>query len=1072
MQGLQRDKRSGLRALPVVWAMAACLQTAAWAAPQVVLQENFDAITNDELPEGWTRKIEGYDGADVSNLVGTTTRAYWKVIDKPYVLAGDTYFAGVTSKIAQAYTDGITPVGGNAKRFNTSMTTAAIDASAGANYSLSFKNFYREGSTNVETGQVLVQYDEQPPELVAEFGSNRQNTTETLYFQAPAGAKKLKLTWEYHRTSNNWYWGIDDVVLTSGVDLPANYAPALNVGPVLMAPSTTSMVVMVETTEKQPAVRYREKGSNGAFTTLPMVQAAKELKDDKIFFAPLSQLKPNTVYEYQVQTGSGSVPKTSPLYAFKTWPRAQDVSDGHQASFIAFSDTQDNRGGIFKSIVSKGIMGSERCQAANPAGTCVENIKGVMVGGDFVGSGETRAQWKQQFFDNFSALSPYVPLIPALGNHEFFGSRVEGDSDAEIAKWALTYRKYFALVPLPSSATRYPGHYYSLDYLDARIFSVGSTPMTAMHNTGSWNEADYDYGKKGFNANFSQEVQNWMSASLAEQDKKHLILLSHQPCLTSTWRVAETVLVCDLVSKMEQYAEKNNALAATLVGHSHAFDAGNSMNSRHLWFTVASASGALESATGGDNSDLDIFRNTRLDYGYSELQVQFGSQPRETWKRFSFDAADKPLAVGDDISISVQANPAQPQLEKSNFGGMAREAVQLRLKNVAPESIYESQWQLSRTPDFSGQVFDVWGDETRRTNLYFDAKGKTFDSRANADMLQLNLGQLVSAPQRLYPFTSDAVHKEQHKRITPGGDELGERWQCERKWDERQCYARLSYNGEKASPLDPFDGQCVPVLDLQDGDMWYVRARVRDEELNWSDWSDSGRFYVGQAPQENAQIAPIQPGGTGQPSQLSVTPDATCSLPLQAQSVELAAPPGMRLPFGAVDFSIGGCAVGVQALVRTEVPGTLAANAQLLKYQRSTGQWSPVPGAQRVGNGFEYLLVDGGELDEDGQRNGSLRDPYAIAEPAPTPPVDPVDPPVVPPVDPVDPPVVPPVDPVDPPVVPPVDPVDPPVDPVDPVDPPVTPANATPVPATGWPALALGMLSVLALACRRKQRRP
>ncbi|GAB2488011.1 hypothetical protein GCM10027082_44170 [Comamonas humi] len=997
----------------------ALAQGAAQAA-QVVLAENFDQVAAGEVPAGWSRQLRG-NGGDVGNLA-LPSLANWQVTAKPSVGAGDTFFAAAKGNIAFAKSDGIRPKD-NMGAFDSLLASQSVAVKPGVLYALAFTNFYRGGGAGTESGRVLVSYDGAAPVLLQAFnGANlsRQNQKETLYFQPPAGAQQAQLVWEYNKAANNWYWGIDEVVLTEDVPPPPVTAPNLNVGPVLMSPGAHGMVVMAETTDAAPTVLYREQGAS-AFTAFAMVQADKELKDAQIFFAPLAGLKSNTVYEYKLQTGTGVVKKETPLYAFKTWPAPGDVADGHRASFIAFSDTQDNRGGIFKSIVANGIMASERCQAADPVATCVQNLKGVMVGGDFVGSGETRSQWKTQFFDNFGALSPYVPLIPALGNHEFFGSQVQNDSDAEIAKWALTYRKYFAMVPRPSTPTRYAGHYYALDYLDARIFSVGSTPMTAMHNTGNWNVADYDFGRKGFNANYSREVLDWMDASLAEPGRRHLVMVSHQPCLTTTWRQAEAVLVCDLVRKIEHYAEKHDALAATLVGHSHAFDAGNSMNSRHLWFTVASASGALESAKGQDNSDLDIFRNTRIDYGYSELQLQFGSQPRETWRRHSFDAADKPLVVGDDISLSVRANDARPLLAKRNFGGMARDAVQLRLKSVDADQVYESQWQLSRSADFAGEVFDVWGDATRRSNLFFDAAGKSVDTRKEADMLQLDLGRLLAQPQRLYPFTTNAAHKEQLKRITPGGDELGERWQCDRKWDERQCFARLSHGGDKASPLDPFDGRAVPVLALQDGELWYVRARVRDAELNWSGWSDTGRFQVGPVPEVPAQVADLQPGGAAKPSRLSVAPDAVCAGPLQAQGISLPAPKGYALPYGAVDFALTDCAVGVQAVVRAEASGELSPQARLLKYQRGTGQWSEVPGAQRVGNAFEYLLVDGGELDEDGLQNGHLRDPYAIAEPAAEPPVTP-------------------------------------------------PAKATPVPATGWPAALAMALGLLALAWRRARQ--
>ena len=232
----------------------------------------------------------------------------------------------------------------------------------------------------------------------------------------------------------------------------------------------------------------------------------------------------------------------------------------------------------------------------------------------------------------------------------------------------------------------------------------------------------------------------------------------------------------------------------------------------------------------------------------------------------------------DQASVVPQAAPQAPTLPQATQGPVAADALRLQFEVAHPQAVYEAQWQVSRSPDFSGTVFDVWGDATRAYNwAYVGSERK--DTQAGVDIRQLALGELLAKPRAVFPNNSALAHVK--AAIVPGGNDLYERWGCARKSDQmrpngtvgdRQCFARISENGQKVSPFNPLDGQDpVPQLALQSNQTWYWRVRVRDEALNWSGWSDR----PSPTPRIRSRPATSSPRCRRQPARAS----ARCSWP-------------------------------------------------------------------------------------------------------------------------------------------------------------------------------------------------
>lgn len=311
-------------------------------AQTVVFSENFDAAGADAPaglgttgPAGWTLRLENADTVATSGRSSAAKLPWlgWKFVTPTYwttqVSGGDrAKLTKANGKIAVAESDGLRPNSG--LYFSTVMESPSIAVLGGGSYTLGFLSHFQMGSTKKESIKVEAVFDDSSVQtLLHETSASRLNQNENLAFSVPAGAKKVSLRFSYLNTDNNWYWGLDDVVLTQTSSEPpkpfdpaklpntAN-APALTVGPTLQNPGPDHMAVMLETTESAPTIWWRLAGSTGPYTLLPAKNPVGDFADSSIFFADIAGLQSNTLYEYAVVTGSSAAPKLAGPFQFKT----------------------------------------------------------------------------------------------------------------------------------------------------------------------------------------------------------------------------------------------------------------------------------------------------------------------------------------------------------------------------------------------------------------------------------------------------------------------------------------------------------------------------------------------------------------------------------------------------------------------------------------------------------------------------------------------------------------------------------------------------------------------------------
>lgn len=593
----------------------------------------------------------------------------------------------------------------------------------------------------------------------------------------------------------------------------AELAPDFIVRPYLQAPGTDTMTVMFETENTEPEVWARVFGSGQEFHK---VSGEVHSEDGLVYRAPLTALDSNTLYEYYVLTNDAEgVQRVTQPFAFKTWPNANDGVT--EAKFIALSDTQLDKSiyeVVLHNVVTDGFMAHE-CDGSKPE-TCAENIAGITISGDVVQTGGNRGNWRNQLFGRMADITPYVPLITVPGNHDYY-------YNAELE----LYRTYMS--PPENGSVDYEDHWYFLDYLDLRLVGLDSYPISGAH------------GK--FNQDTLAVQRQWLKETLNDaelQQKQFVMGMFHHGCLSEMWNAGESIGSCEMVTELERYSERTNAITGHFFGHTHTYSRGQSLNTSHLWLNAASASGYIEPLDNANFqntqiSDYDTFEVSRSEFGYSVLTYTFGPDAAVTLerKKGGYDG-DVDFEIVDTVTFEAELNSNLPQVTAGS-GDLAMTDVELAIQVGAPEQVHEVQWQISETEAFDDVVFDVWGNETRRRNIFYDEASQVggdlymgyepIDTQQGADIFRLDLSGFLAG-----------------QSVRPGADDYY-------RWNKR-----YSSQNTHSSVYDDYAGKTRPELDLKPGTSYYWRARVRDDKMNWSAWSATANFAIEGTRTENLLV--------------------------------------------------------------------------------------------------------------------------------------------------------------------------------------------------------------------------
>jgi hypothetical protein len=169
------------------------------------------------------------------------------------------------------------------------------------------------------------------------------------------------------------------------------------------------------------------------------------------WLAPLAPLAPNTVYCYDVKSGSS----VSERLGFRTAPAA---GSGAPVRFIAFGDS--------------GGGGDDQTTLRDQMATVPFDF--MLHTGDIPYGGGTRAAFEERFFGVYADYLKYFPVFPASGNHEY-------DSDD-----AAPFREVFVLPENggPDGIERW----YSFDWGDVHFVALDSERTGPVQ--AAWLDAD------------------------------------------------------------------------------------------------------------------------------------------------------------------------------------------------------------------------------------------------------------------------------------------------------------------------------------------------------------------------------------------------------------------------------------------------------------------------------------------------------------------------------------------------------------------------------------------------------
>lgn len=465
------------------------------------------------------------------------------------------------------------------------------------------------------------------------------------------------------------------------------------VAPYLQSPGTDRMTVMFEPEPTSLAeVEYRPLGEAASQTTAAAVEPVQRNSTGTIdteaapYTARLGGLRSNTTYEYRVRTDAGA----TPWLRFKTWPAAGDGVD--TGRFVVISDTQGNNPEWLRLIMEEGLIPKD-CEG--DVHVCVERIHGIVIPGDIVNDGEDLNQWRAEFFGKGRSGFAYIPVIPAIGNHDY------------------DLKHYLIYFDLPDNGS--PLHreeWYRLDFLNLRLLTLQTNlnDPTLLAEQTAW---------------FTREVQ----AAGGDAGPDYLFMQMHHPCKSEFWIPGENPLTCVFRKQLEQVSADTGRISGHFFGHTHAYSRGQSRDVPHLWLNAASGSGNIDNWGEFEQADYDEFESSWDEYGYSLVEFATAGTPeiRSVRRSGGSDGIDYEQAFGEryvrDVFVIGGDNraPGIP-VPAAPAGTVASADVILhaRYQDADGDPLHEAHWQLRQgMGTYDRPLLEQWGNESRAHNIWF-----------------------------------------------------------------------------------------------------------------------------------------------------------------------------------------------------------------------------------------------------------------------------------------------------------------------------------------------------------------
>lgn len=340
------------------------------------------------------------------------------------------------------------------------------------------------------------------------------------------------------------------------------------------------------------------------------------LKDDFLLFSvKLTKLKPNTRYYYQIVRGRDR----NHILSFQT-----PMDHAHSFAFLAMSDAQ-NKSRTTRRAIKESVMKYAVHEYTDREEYPVEFI---LFPGDLVHKGHKFPRWKKEFFSPLSPLLSFLPLFPALGNHD---------------EHSPYYFKFFNL-PLNGSPAHQEEWYY-FDRSNVRFITLNTDEKGRL-----------------------QKQIEWLKNTLNDAKKNELIdfviTQFHHPYQSELWPKGDTVYAGRIQQLLEEFSCTSQKPSVYLCGHTHGYSRGHSYRANHTMLVIGSIGSFLDKWD-TDSRDHPEYIITLAQHGWMLVQVEMGPSPQIRFFRYSSGnkKGEKEEAIVDQFVIKRKnLPPSYPQI--------------------------------------------------------------------------------------------------------------------------------------------------------------------------------------------------------------------------------------------------------------------------------------------------------------------------------------------------------------------------------------------------------------------------
>lgn len=426
----------------------------------------------------------------------------------------------------------------------------------------------------------------------------------------------------------------------------------------------------------------------------------------KIHSSTISGLQASSKYYYRVKMLAGA---KSYIYHFTTPPTK---SSNNRVNFVAISDMQRDvsNPNVYQNLIKNGIIPVTDTALQNG----VQDIHGIIIPGDLVQTGGIYDSWRTDFFNLGDSLTPFVPMYPVPGNHEYYSGGLPN------------FLKYFTL-PLNGSASN-PEEWWYKDISNVRLIGLNSnSPAGDLSTQLTW-------------------LQSVVNDAGNDPDIDFVFAQLHHPYKSELWTPGELDFTGDIISILENFSTTYNKPSLHFFGHTHAYSRGASRDHNHLWVNVATAGGAIDNWGEYPNADYEEFVISEDEYGFVLMEVEAGLDPKFRLRRYTRgdENTSKNNTISDDVTIKRYGyGPQKPIGVYPVNDSILVNCVNLKASLYATLNTFHqaSHWQINEICDFNmNNTINIW---KQHENWYNEV-----NTQANDDLTDESVSGLQ--PNRTY----------------------------------------------------------------------------------------------------------------------------------------------------------------------------------------------------------------------------------------------------------------------------------------------------------------------------------